>query len=62
MVGDKLTPAPVLPVVAFTCTVSVSFAALARGSNVNWMAVAKHPGFAMAVAFSMAALLVSGNP
>ena len=62
LVEDSPTPAPVLPVVAFTCISEISLLFSAKGKRANWIAVAKHPGFAIELLFSIDSLWSYGNP
>ena len=61
-VDDRLTPAPVLPVVAFIWTLLLSLLSFAKGKKASWIAVAKQPGLAIALAFSIRVLFISGRP
>ena len=61
-VAPGFTPAPVLPVMAFTDTSPLNRPWAAKGSNPNWMQVAKQPGLATCCAPAMAALSNSGRP
>ena len=62
LVAPGFTPAPVLPVMAFTMMSSFSIRCLASGSSPNCMQVAKQPGLATCFALQVARRFSSGKP